>query len=355
MRTLLVAAGGGGDAIAAAALAHAAPETEPVGIATLAWDRLIVDPLPGPRSAADFTGLEPRLGYRLVTPETRPIPPAGSTLPRLSRELPLPLVLLDASSGAVGLQQQLAAAATDLGAAAVRVVDVGGDILGRPGDDGLRSPLADAMTAAACDHLPTKLWLAGPGLDGELPETLVLQRISRLGGRAPLLTLDTSAWPLFLPILAWHPSEATALLAAASHGYRGTVEIRDAGLPVHLTDNSATAYELPLDAVVDTNPLVAALTGSRTFVEAEHAARTLLGKTELDEEREKAARVRPHRGPPDDIETALTRWEAQARARGVQYVTYRRLAEALGHPDVATLRRRLAGRSGQQCPLWTIA
>ena len=52
---MMVAAGGGGDAIAAAVLANAVPGIEGVGIATLAWDRLIVDPLPGPRSVSDFT------------------------------------------------------------------------------------------------------------------------------------------------------------------------------------------------------------------------------------------------------------------------------------------------------------
>ena len=106
----MVAAGGGGDAIAAAVLANAVPGIEGVGIATLAWDRLIVDPLPGPRAAADFTSLDVRGGYFLVTPDTRPLPPAGSTLPRLAAELPLPLVLLDPSAGAVGLCRQLAAA-----------------------------------------------------------------------------------------------------------------------------------------------------------------------------------------------------------------------------------------------------
>src|SRR6266516_145515 len=135
----MVAAGGGGDAIAAAVLGSAVPGTEPVGIATLAWDRLIVDPLPGPRSAEDFTGLDERDGYHLVTPATQPVPPAGSTLPRLAGELPLPLVLLDPSAGAIGLRHQLAAAADDLGADTLRLVDVGGDILGHPGDAGLRS------------------------------------------------------------------------------------------------------------------------------------------------------------------------------------------------------------------------
>src|SRR5689334_8326554 len=102
----MVAAGGGGDAIAAAMLAQAVPDTNAVGIATMAWDRMIVDPLPGPRSVSDFTGLDERNGHLVVTPGTRPVLPAGSTLPRLAAELPLPLVLLDPTDAAVGLRAQ---------------------------------------------------------------------------------------------------------------------------------------------------------------------------------------------------------------------------------------------------------
>jgi hypothetical protein len=343
--TLLVAAGGGGDAIAATVLGNAVPDTQPVGVATLAWDRLIVDPLPGPRTAADFAGLDERDGYFVVTPNTRPVPPAGSTLPRLASELPIPLVLLDPSHGAVGLRRQLAAAMNCLGADELRLVDVGGDILGRPGDEGLRSPFADALMAASCIGLSTTVWIAGPGLDGELAERLVLERI---GDAPPLGALNAAHWPPYLTILEWHPSEATALLAAASIGVRGRVEVRDAGLLVELAERSANVYELPLTVIAAANPLAAALGDSTTFAEAEQIARDLLGWTELDEERAKATRVKLSPRVPADLETALPQWEAEARARGVEYVTYRRLAEALGWRDAGALRASLRHRQSDQ-------
>jgi hypothetical protein len=353
VRRLLVAAGGGGDAIAAAVLASVQPG-EAVAVATLAWDRLIVDPLPGPRRAADFTGLASRHGYHLVTPSSRPIPPAGSTLPRVAGQLPLLLMLLDPSHGAVGIRQQLAAAAADLRADTIQLVDVGGDILGRPDDPGLRSPLADALMAASATGLPATVCIAGPGLDGELAEALVLERI---GETSQPLTLKADGWPPYLPILEWHPSEATALLAAASLGLRGRVEIRDAGLPVQLTDHSATAYELPLATIADANPLAAALADSTTFADVEQIAQRLLGWTELDEERAKAARVAQARPIPADIGTALPAWEAEARARGVDYVTFRRLAEVLGWVDVAALRAALVKRypAKSMPPIWKMS
>jgi hypothetical protein len=349
---LLVAAGGGGDAIAAAMLASLSPG-DVVGVATLAWDRLIVDPLPGPRSAGDFIGLEARGGYHLVTANTRPIPPAGSTLPRLAGELALPLVLLDPSGGAVGLRQQIAAAGDDLGATAIQLVDVGGDILGGPTDPTVRSPLADALTAASVVNTPATVLVAGPGLDGELPEAVVLERI---GQRTPVYRLNAAAVDVFLPILEWHPSEATALLAAAARGLRGRVEIRDAGLPVVLTDHSPDVHNVPLAQVEGINPLVTALAASQALAEAEQLAAQVFGWTELDYERKKAKQAPSQAIPPDDtqLEAALQVWSAKVRPRGVEFVTFRRLAEVMGYPDVPALQRWLVKRWPEKhcAPIW---
>ncbi|GAB7043973.1 MULTISPECIES: DUF1152 domain-containing protein [Catenuloplanes] len=353
MGTLLVAAGGGGDAIAAAAMAGFAPDGA-VGIATLAWDRLIIDPLPGPRGAADFTGLHRHTGWWQVMPGSRPIAPAGSTLPRLAAELPLPLILLDPYDGARGLRAQIISAAATLGAGHVRVIDVGGDLLGRPGDAGLRSPLADALTGSACVDLPgAAAWIAGPGVDGELSAALVLQRT----GDATIRRLDPEAWKPILPILRWHPTEASALLASATLGLRGTVEIRDAGLPVHLDDTSPVVHEMSMHAVSGINPLLAALTDTASFTEAEQIAIQILGGTELDIERRKAARPRPRSQPSAAVFDELSMWEETARGRGVDYVTYRRLAEALGHLDLAEFRTRLVTQHPHQDTglLWALA
>ncbi|MEU9717518.1 DUF1152 domain-containing protein [Streptomyces sp. NPDC047976] len=57
----------------------------PALVLTYAWERLVVDPVPGPRRATDFHGTESAApDFVLVTPGTRPVAPAGSLLPRLS-------------------------------------------------------------------------------------------------------------------------------------------------------------------------------------------------------------------------------------------------------------------------------
>src|SRR5512146_249454 len=102
---LLVAAGGGGDALAAVMVYAAVNRGEPApSTLTYAWERLRVDPVPGPRGRADFTGLRP-VGEcnGQVTPTTACRPPSASTLPRLAAEIEARLLLIDPTGGAHGI------------------------------------------------------------------------------------------------------------------------------------------------------------------------------------------------------------------------------------------------------------
>ena len=182
MDTLLVAVGGGGDVITSAALKRHLHYSDPPLILTYSWDRLMVDPLPGPRSAEDFIGLQELVPFvHEVTGETTMRPPAGSSLPRLARELPARIVLLDPTDGAEGMAQQIAAAAELVGAGRIMAVDVGGDALTDGTEPGLRSPLADQLALAAClrTYLPTTLLVVGAGLDGELSSETLTARFEK--------------------------------------------------------------------------------------------------------------------------------------------------------------------------------
>src|SRR6266540_2139599 len=58
--TLMVAAGGGGDVLGAALIQQALAGSDggrPVHYASWSWDRLVVDPVPGPRDPTAFCGL----------------------------------------------------------------------------------------------------------------------------------------------------------------------------------------------------------------------------------------------------------------------------------------------------------
>ncbi|MFI2299111.1 DUF1152 domain-containing protein [Actinacidiphila glaucinigra] len=361
MTRLIVAAGGGGDAVAAAMLDAALYGAEdPAVILTYAWDRLIVDPLPGPRSPADFNGLRQLTpSVYLVPADAEPVAPAGSTLPRLAAELPHSLALIDPRRGAVGIVQQLDELLAELSPESVDLLDVGGDILARGDEPTLKSPLADALTLAACAQLqmPVRLLIAGPGLDGELPAG---DLIEALGPIAHTLTAE-DVEPI-ASVLEWHPSEATAMLGAAARGVRGLCEIRDAGLPVPLTDEGPTVHEADLDDALHRNTLSRALVSTSSLEEAEQHSREICGYSEIDYERNKALWLSEQRAVPLDPDNALgelSRFEAEARGRGVTHTTFRRLTESLGLPGSQRqeLRALLIANHPDQytAPLWSIA
>ncbi|MFF9326733.1 DUF1152 domain-containing protein [Streptomyces sp. NPDC014776] len=361
MTRLIVAAGGGGDAVAAAML-HAAlyGDEDQAVILTYSWDRLLIDPLPGPRRPADFTGLE-RLTPAVwtVPAEAFPIAPAGSTLPRLAAELPHTFALLDPHQGAEGLTHQLEELVSHLEPESIDLLDVGGDILARGDEPTLKSPLADALTLAACCQVnaPVRLLVAGPGLDGELPP----KDLSDVLGPV-VRTLTASDAEVISAVLEWHPSEATALLAATARGVRGTCEIRDAGLPVPLTDNSPTVHEVDLDDAVSRNQLARAIMATAHLDEAEAHSREICGYSEIDYERNKALWLKeqqPAKLDPAAIWAQLDQFESEARARRVTHTTFRRLTEALGLPGSQreNLRALLVENRPHQyaAPLWKLS
>ncbi|HZB32233.1 MAG TPA: DUF1152 domain-containing protein [Streptosporangiaceae bacterium] len=357
MGRLLIAAGGGGDALAAAIIHAATTDGEPACIATFAWDRLVIDPLPGPRGQADFSGLQMfTKSTARVTGDTRPIPPAGSTLPGLAAEIDPPLILLDPADGTRGLRIQLRELVMSLGSPRAELVDVGGDVLAHGDEPELRSPLADALALAACADLgiPVDVLVVGAGLDGELTEDQVLTR----AGSDIALQLSAADTDRYAYILDWHPSEATALLIAATRGARGTAEIRDGGLLVQLSDNSSNVYRIELARALAISAPARALQDASSLDEAETITRQLCGFSEIDYERAKAARAdTPHqRINLRDLDHEAQIYEADAAARGIDFLTFRRLAEALGlrYSMIDQLRSHLTATRPDHYlpPLW---
>ncbi|MGW7663888.1 DUF1152 domain-containing protein [Streptomyces sp. NPDC054756] len=360
MTRLIVAAGGGGDAVAAAML-HAAlyGDQDQAMILTYAWDRLLVDPLPGPRGADSFTGLEPVTHSVWSVPaEAQPITPAGSTLPRLAADLPHTLALLDPHHGAEGITRQLEELVSHLAPASIDLLDVGGDILAQGDEPTLKSPLADALTLAACCQVnaPIRLLVAGPGLDGEIPADDLRPLLGNLVHTFRAEDVETIG-----SILEWHPSEATAMLAATARGARGICEVRDAGLPVPLTEEGPTVHEVDLDDAVSRNSLARAIMTTATLDEAEAYSREICGFSEIDYERNKAVWLKdqpPVPFTPEAVFSQLGRFQADARARGITHTTFRHLTEALSlnGSQREELRQLLINSRPDQydAPLWNI-
>ncbi|MFF4831797.1 DUF1152 domain-containing protein [Streptomyces sp. NPDC001315] len=362
MTRLIVAAGGGGDAVAAAMLDAALYGDEPdhAVILTYAWDRLLIDPVPGPRGPDNFTGLA------LVTPavwsvpaNARPIAPAGSTLPRLAAELPHTFALIDPRHGAEGITRQLEELFGYFKPTTIDLLDVGGDILARGDEPTLKSPLADALTLAACCQVeaPIRLLVAGPGLDGEVSVDDIRSLFGPLVHRFTAENTEPVS-----SVLEWHPSEATGMLAATARGVRGICEVRDAGLPIPLTDEGPTVHEVDLDEALSRNELARAVLSTTTLDEVETLSREVCGYSEIDYERNKAAWLKDQQAAKLDPDTALSQldaFESEARSRGVSHTTFRRLTEVLNlsGSQRGDLRQLLISNRPERyaAPLWRIA
>jgi hypothetical protein len=320
---------------------------------------LIVDPLPGPRAADEFVGLRRLTGrVYVIGPGARAVSPAGSTLPRLAAEVPHTFALLDPHHGVEGMARQIREVVDWASAESVDIVDVGGDILARGDEAGLRSPLGDALVlaAAARADVDVRLLVAGAGLDGEIPAEELRHRTG-----PAVRTLTAEDVEPVGHVLEWHPSEATGMLVAAARGVRGLCEIRDAGLPIPLTGDGATVYAADLGEALERNALAWRLLHTSSLDEAERHSREVCGFSEIDYERRKALRLGRHpyrKLIPEELMPRLDRFEADARDRGVTHTTFRRLTEALGYGGAQreALRAQLiAARPGRYAaPLWSV-
>lgn len=343
----MVAAGGGGDAIGAMLIRRLLGQDprEPALVSTCAWERLRIDPVPGPRARSDFVRLRSIAEARAEIVSTSDTLPAGrSVLPRLAGDINARLFVHDFTSGAIGLAEQLRSLAQALNLTSLTVVDVGGDIVARGNEPRLLSPLADSLTLAASIQtgLPVRLAILGPGVDGELTagevtEILTSLHAQQVGAVAPE---DVGA---LSDALSWHPTEATTLVAAAAMGHRGSVDMRRGLDPVPLTDDSADVWVLDAPRIEDF-PLAAALMQTRSLPGAEQIMRRI-AVDELDYERKRAAQqgARSPAEPPSHMAKA-------SLDRGASFITTRRLLEAT-HADLPHFEDARVSGLG----LWSLA
>ncbi|MEV7542852.1 DUF1152 domain-containing protein [Streptomyces sp. NPDC089915] len=364
MTQLLIAAGGGGDVIGTTLVHGALSGDEPAVVLSYSWERLVVDPVPGPRSERDFTGLRPLTrGVSEILASSAAIAPAGSTLPRLAGDLPVTLGLLDPYRGVRGLARQIARTARHFGVDEVKIVDVGGDVFARGDEPTLLSPLPDALAVAACATAGIKadVYLAGPGLDCEVPERDLLPDLGE-----DHLTLTAEHTRLVDHVFEWHPSEASALLAAAARGLRGSCVVRDTGLPVEISDASARVYRISAERVLARNRLARGLhlSGNADLAAAERLSLEVCGFSELQRERDRALLMNGAGTPEGSVEEALRgidAWLERLRDRHgeARYVTFRAAAEGLGLTGAAAhaLRSRLIVERPRQyaAPLLAVA
>ncbi len=333
MSTLLVAAGGGGDAVGLLLSRRLllAPG-EDVYIATYAWERLRVDPLPGPRGVAGFRGLEPIDGSAMeiiATSET--IPSGRSHLPRLKSASGARLFLLDPVEGGLGLRRQIRSLCKLLQVDHLIVLDVGGDVTAVGTEEGLLSPLADALAVAACADCVemTDVLVTGCGVDGELEQGIVEDNLHRLSGK-PIGSIGPQDVARVDSVLGWHPTEATSIVAAAAVGVSGVTETRRQGITVQVGSDTSIVWRVTALALWHHSLIIGNLAETNSLESAECVVDEFT-PNEMHRERDRSplfdSALPESARDSADIISATVEYAQGALARGAAYLTTRRLLE----------------------------
>lgn len=289
--------GGGGDVVGALAAAHLCRRLGvPPRVGGVTWERLPIDPHPGPRSAdeiVDATELAP--GVLEAFPQTRTIEGAVFAESHMARVLGEPTLLVDVGLGPARIAAGLAEVVPDT--TLIIFVDVGGDVLGHGTEPGLASPLCDAVMLGAAALLQRRgrrilAAVFGPCCDGELTPEELLGQVAMLAAAQGVVGVDPITPDMSAELeRAVHevPTEASAQAVRCARGEIGTATIRAGRRTVPLSPLGATTIYFDADKAVEG---VARL--ARLVLDAEdlgHANELLAAegvRTELDYELERS-------------------------------------------------------------------
>jgi hypothetical protein len=296
---LCIGAGGGGDVVGALVVAeHARALGTPAVLGGVTWERLPIDPLPGPRGLAELEGARHLNGATALSgPDTRG--PGGFAFAEahMAGVLGADTLLVDPIPGPAAVAAGLADAAARLDCDLLVLVDVGGDALACGHEPGLASPLCDAVllaagTLAADAGLATLAAVVGPGCDGELTHDellLALTDVAAVGGLLGVRAIDADTLPRLEAAAAEIPTEASAQVLRCARGERGPTAIRSGRRPLELSALGAlVVYVEPRAAVASAAALARAVRDRPTLEAANDALHELGVRTELDYEREHA-------------------------------------------------------------------
>ena len=290
--------GGGGDVVGALAIGRRCEElgTE-FRLGGVAWERMPIDPHPGPRPVAQIAGGEQVGGHAVLAgPDTTTPEGVPFSESHMARHLAAATVLIDISDGAIGAAEGIAAAAAELGCDLVVQVDIGGDAIASAEEPGLASPLCDALMLAAAlrlaPDLPQLGVVTGAGCDGELELGEVVARIAAIGRAGAWAgTWSPGADVAAEVIRAAEPTgtEASLMAARSALGEYGPVEIRGGRRTVMLSPVAALAFAFDPLAAAPALPIACAVRDSESLEHGRSILAELGIRTELDYERERAA------------------------------------------------------------------
>ncbi len=229
-KALAFGIGGGGDIVSTIPVANFLGH---FGFETLhgsvVWDRIIVDPKPGPRALEELVNIErvnetvgiANEGTRTVDGITPNIAKAAKHFGRV--------VALDLTKNADKLAEGIRDFAEKEDISLIVGVDAGGDAISVGFESGVRSPLADAICVAALKKIGGIVAVTGFGSDGELRIEELLLNISQIikkGGFLGCSSMSRMDYEMMKNIVKDVTTEASMIPLLAFEGEMGLKKLR---------------------------------------------------------------------------------------------------------------------------------
>lgn len=261
----------------------------------VAWERVVVDPQPGPRHFDDIENIDQlNETVALANQDTHTDDGIEFAETNVARHYDEEVILIDIGGGARGVAAGLNDACDQLDIDLVIGTDAGGDVLAAGDEPGIKSPLTDAVMLSTLTHLDVDacLGMYGYGSDGELTLEEVTDGIARAANHNGLL----GAWGLtpnivdeLTDLLEVVTTEASRLPVEVARGKRGEATIRDGARSVELKPASTVTFYLDPDAIAATSDLDEYVSDTGSFEAAQNALSDAGYETELDLEQRLAA------------------------------------------------------------------
>jgi hypothetical protein len=291
---LFFAVGGGGDVASAAMLALALRRLSiKAYVASVAWERFVVDPIPGPICFEEIVGGRQLGNYSMLIDGGVWAARGGRKVVfqavNTSKALEEPIPIVDLYGGVLGVVKGLQEVLNYYGCDTVVSVDVGGDILATGFEEELWSPLADFIGLVATAELNGIVAVHSPGADGELSQEYILKRIAMVaekGGYLWARGVTREDIGILKHLLKYVESEASKITLYAYSGLYGAVELRKGSRKTFISPLNLLTFFLNAKVVADLNPVVSSLRGTKSLEQARVVLNRFGIFTELDLEEE---------------------------------------------------------------------
>ncbi len=287
-KALVFGVGGGGDIVSTIPVANLLRR---FGIrvyhGSVVWDRIVLDPKPGPRSLEELENIE-IVNDTVAFANSKTITSYGIT-PNVARAAALlgRTVAIDISKGVARLSDGLKDFAEREGISLIVGVDAGGDAISVGFESGVKSPLADAVCVAALKNVGGVVAVFGFGSDGELRlEELMLNmsEIMKLGGFLGCTSMSRQDYEQMKEITKYVVTEASSIPLMAFEGEFGVKKIRRSRTVV-ITPLCTLTFYFRAESVFEINQAAKIVERAANIEEANILLNRAGVLTELDYER----------------------------------------------------------------------